>query len=301
MPRSKTVNDLIESKNLDIDFGVDNLDLQYKKLTSLEGIEKFKNLKNLNVGYNQLTSLKGIEKLNSLTRLVCQNNRLDSLDGVEKLEKLEQIWCDNNKLTTLEAIIDLKNLNKIMFGSGNPYLRKYWYIGSEEDLRKFIKNELSGADVKEDFSALALTNGRNIYNLFIDGDLLLDKAEHMKNLYLRHKKLTSLDGIELFSNLEQVYLDNNKVKSLEPLRNCKKLIAINCENNSLGSLEGIEELDLKVIFCIEGNPKLKEYRGMIPEEIKTKLLVKKHLKPEDDLRGSASIMDTGLFDFKTIK
>lgn len=300
MPRIKTVNDLIVSKNLDTDFGADSLDLQYKKLTSLEGIEKFKNLKNLNVGYNQLTSLKGIEKLNSLTRLICQNNRLDSLDGVEKLEKLEKLWCDNNKLSSLDAIVNLKNLDKIVYGSGNPALRKYWGISTVEGLRKFISSESTSSD-NDDILSLALSEGRNIYNLFKDGDLLLDKAEHMKNLYLRHKKLTSLDGIELFTNLEQVYLENNKVKSLEPLRNCKKLVAINCENNSLGSLEGIEELDLAVLNFIEGNPKLKEYRRMTPEEIKTKLLVKKHLKPEDDLRGSASIMDTGLFDFKIIK
>jgi hypothetical protein len=39
------------------------------------------------------------------------------------------------------------------------------------------------------------------------------------------------------------------------------------------------------------------YNDLDPQDIIKKIYIDLHLKPEDELRGAASISDTGLFDF----
>ena len=59
---------------------ISRLNLQYVHLiTSLSGIEKFKNLKYLNCNFNKLTTLN-LAGLNKLEELICSNNLLTNLD-----------------------------------------------------------------------------------------------------------------------------------------------------------------------------------------------------------------------------
>ncbi|KAL6571585.1 hypothetical protein OROHE_003228 [Orobanche hederae] len=47
---------------------LENLDLSFNKLTSLEGLKSYTNLKSLSVVHNGLKSLKGINGLNTHCR-----------------------------------------------------------------------------------------------------------------------------------------------------------------------------------------------------------------------------------------
>ena len=69
-------------------------------ISSLKGIEHFKNMKNLfcdNCGLKELD----VSKCTALTILVCNDNQLTTLD-VSKLTALETLRCHNNQLTNLD-------------------------------------------------------------------------------------------------------------------------------------------------------------------------------------------------------
>ncbi len=86
------------------------LDLTYKNLSSLDGIEYFTGLEKLFCDGNQLESLD-VSNLTALNTLQCNNNLLESLD-VSKLTALNTLQCNNNLLESLDVskLTQLRNL-----------------------------------------------------------------------------------------------------------------------------------------------------------------------------------------------
>ena len=85
---------------------VTELNVSYKSISNLQGIEAFKNLLSLICYTNQLTSLD-VSKNVKLTNLSCGGNQLTSLD-VSKNISLTSLACSDNKLTNLDVS---KNVN----------------------------------------------------------------------------------------------------------------------------------------------------------------------------------------------
>lgn len=112
-----SVQDLIDTGELTIS-KKQSLDISNKALTSLYGIENFKNIKVLNIEHNSLNTLECIESLSKLTELYVSNNSLHNLKGLEYLEGLEKLdACTNN----IEDITSLGNCIKLdsLFLIGN--------------------------------------------------------------------------------------------------------------------------------------------------------------------------------------
>lgn len=80
---------------------VTRIDVPYKKIKSLKGIEYFTALKMLDCSNNQLTELD-LSKNTALTFLSCYNNQLTSLD-LSKNTLLSDLDCTNNQLTSLNV------------------------------------------------------------------------------------------------------------------------------------------------------------------------------------------------------
>jgi len=63
-----------------------------------------------------------------------------------------------------------------------------------------------------------------------DGKLSNDEISNVKSIYLYNKGITSLKGLELFTNLEELSCDYNKITSINISKNKKQTIDIinNC-------------------------------------------------------------------------
>ncbi|MEX0314048.1 MAG: leucine-rich repeat domain-containing protein [Allomuricauda sp.] len=104
-------NALLNSNCIDTngDGEVDSsLDLNNDKKIQAREIEK---VEILNVSYKNIKSLKGIEAFINLKRLDCHDNKLKSLD-VSRNSNLEVLYCYDNYLTTLDVSKN-KSLKKL--------------------------------------------------------------------------------------------------------------------------------------------------------------------------------------------
>lgn len=93
-----------------INLGIDNGAIDGKVLTSSISV-----VKDLNVVFREITDLTGIENFTSLTALSCEANKLTSLD-VSKNLALNTLYCFSNQITRLDIS---KNTALTGLGCGN--------------------------------------------------------------------------------------------------------------------------------------------------------------------------------------
>lgn len=103
----KNVDDKILENIIKIEVFPDN------NIDSLEGIEKFKNLKTLFINGNLIKNFKGLEKSKEILLISASNNKITSLEGIENLKKLKILEISNNRLINLDGIENIKNLDYI--------------------------------------------------------------------------------------------------------------------------------------------------------------------------------------------
>ena len=82
---------------------ITSIDLHYKQLDSLEGIQYFKELKTLDCSINQLTTLD-VSTLTELENLYCYGNSLTTLD-LSKNIRLQNLSCGNQGNGILHLIL----------------------------------------------------------------------------------------------------------------------------------------------------------------------------------------------------
>ena len=87
---------------------VTRLNLGYKQLTDVKGLENLTQLETLDLTRNQLTDVKGLEKLTKLTILDLSNNQLTDVKGLEKLTQLTLLRLTGNPDLTKAQIAELK-------------------------------------------------------------------------------------------------------------------------------------------------------------------------------------------------
>ncbi len=94
---SGTIDGKVLTANIN---GITDLDVTFKGITDLTGIEDFVSLTSLLCYNNQLTNLNINNP--SLTLLYCGNNQLTSLN-ISKSLALKNLWCGPNQLTSIDV------------------------------------------------------------------------------------------------------------------------------------------------------------------------------------------------------
>ena len=161
---------------------VTSLDVSYKTITDLTGIEDFSNLTSLRCGHNQLNFLNLNNPL--LQSLFCINNQLTSLN-VSKCLNLKTLWCFSNQLINLDIT---KNI-------ALEFLFCY-------------DNKLTDLDFLNNTSLIAIDCSKNQLT-----SLDVSNNKTLSSLDFNNNKLTSLD-ITKNSNLIHLYCHENQLNSL---------------------------------------------------------------------------------------
>ena len=180
---------------------VTSIDVMYKGIQSLKGIEFFTSLTDLNCYTNQLTALD-LSNNTALTTLYCTTNQLTTLD-VSKCINLTHLECNGNQLTELDV-------------SNNTALNELHCSG----------NKLTELDVSKN---IELTNLNCHENQLTELDV--SKNSTLKRIWCSENLLTSLDvsGCALLESLKCI---RNRLTMLK-VSGCPELWEIFCHNNQI--------------------------------------------------------------------
>ena len=257
-----------------------SLHMDREDISSLQGIELFKNLKNLWCSDNNLTSLD-MSHNPKLEYLSCGNNPLSDLD-VTHNPALEDLYCGGTGLKEIDVSHN-SNLKKLYCGkneltsldvSHNPVLEEL--VCSENELTSLdVSHNPKRVDLEfrgNQLTSLNLSKNTELEKLYCSSNLLtaLDLSHNpkLKQLHCQVNELQTLDvshnplleSIECFDdqlteldishNPVLKYLDcgGNQLKSLDVSHN-PALIHLCCGGNQLTSLDVSRNEELKMLQC----------------------------------------------------
>lgn len=281
-------------ENLAAMAAVTELDLSYKGLTDLGGIEYFTGLTDLNLQGNALTSLDVSKNVN-LTKLNLRDNSLTALD-VSKNVNLTDLDLWGNKLTELDVTKNVNLTNLDLWGNAltaldvtkNTALTDLDCTGNQltaidvsnntelVDLN-LQNNRLTALDVSKNTKLQFLScNNSSIGTLDVskNTELLglnctgcgltnLDVSANTKlqSLSCYNNTLTELD-VSGLTELNQLQCSDNRLAELDLSANTK-LTWINCDNNRFAELDISHITDLQALYC--GNQRA-------PDDSRTQIL-----------------------------
>ncbi len=222
-------------------------------------------LQTLNCGWNNLTSLD-VKALSELERLECPNNQVSAIDLTGN-PKLNNLGLNNNKLTSLDVsqnsnlfYLDIrhnKELKEIDI-SNNPNIRYFLYDNGLSVKGKLNIDYIFNDDVFKGYL-------REYFDTNADNYLDQDEIALVKEIDVSGTQVGSLDGIEIFKNLEKIDCSNTSISWLNANElSLKEIYAgnnayighIDCWNNQLTVLDVTNTPALTSIICY--NNKLSE-------------------------------------------
>lgn len=241
-------------------------------ISSLSGIEKFKNLKYLQCTDNNIVDLSGIENLSALEELHCHNNALVSLPSFDKLvnlvyfrcsynqlktlpdfsnnTKLKTLQCDFNQVTEIKGLDKLVNLENLII-----YCNKIAHLPDLSSLQNLQLLECHSNKLD------TLTGLNNLNNLktIVAGDNLfknpgeLNGLKSLESLGFWVNQINHLPDMSLMTNLKELDFNNNKIKSIPDFSQLLLLKTIKCQDNLLDSLSDLSTLSTLELVHAKNN------------------------------------------------
>ena len=231
------------------------LDASGRGITSLQGLEKARNLTWLNVANNSLTdeAVPVLTQLHSLQRLDISYNQLHSLSGFDSLQALTVLDVTGNALTSLAPLKSLGGL-EVLYAEEN--LLDLSAAPTKDVLEKIpAVYAARQSTMKADASAIAdasLAEAiRAQLNLGANETITQAHLEQLTELSAFDKGITSLSGLEKAVNLRIVNLSGNWISDLSPLQNLPQLARADVSRNLIQTgdavLSAIEKKGVTVL------------------------------------------------------
>jgi len=230
--KSALVNDTLINTNQDTEIQVSEasiytgaIDISFKNISDLTGIEAFTALTNLNCMQNQLTMINLSNNI-ALTDFYCSANQLTSIDISNNIV-LENFGCDHNQLNT----IDVSNNTALEFLSCTETQIDTLDLSNNIELINlyFSNNQINDIDLSNNINLMSLQcNHCQLTNLDVSNNIALS------SLLCHYNQLNKLD-ISNNIALEGLACFYNQIDTLD-LSNNIELINLQCHNNILLSL-----------------------------------------------------------------
>lgn len=220
---------------------VTSLDVSYRGILDLTGINGFLSLEELDCGYNALTSLDISDNID-LTHLDCNSNLLTELD-VTGQPALISLGCDNNQLTSL----DLSQNTELVYldCSANQITSLDVTMCPSLFELECQENSLSSLLTNNPVLETLMCYDNNLSSLNVSGNMA------MKQFWCYENNLTSLD-VSQNTALEGFGCHYNQLSEID-ITNNTALLDFDCTGNQLTELNVTQNTALTFLSVRENN------------------------------------------------
>ncbi|MCM1237659.1 MAG: leucine-rich repeat domain-containing protein [Ruminococcus flavefaciens] len=263
--------------------------------------EDIKNIKYLVIKGGEVKSLKGVRYLKNLETIKLLGTEIDNIRELNNLKKLNDITfqrVDRKVINQIRGHRSIRGVSIINSGIKDltPYRKLFASLPNLEYLR------LDGNRIC-DFQALSvLAKNKHFYNLHIQKNKITDpsalfeavrelpsklwvsleynnietlngvrqKIPSVRELVMDNNCVTSLSGIENFTNLTGLYMSNNQIKSVDGVQYLKQLRHLCLACNKIEDLRPLTEMKPFKTLYLSENP-VKDYSPIIKHWVSKKL------------------------------
>lgn len=227
------------------------LNLDWKEITDLEGIQFAKELKTLYLEGNDLIDISLLKGLTNLTRLDLRYNNLTNTKALADLINLEHLDLYLNEINDIIGLSKLINLYDLRLDHNT--------IEDISALSKMVNLEKLGlsSNLVENISILSglvnLTDLDISYNEIVDISSL-ESLTKLNDLRLNDNQIVDVSKLENLTNLEYLYLDENKIEDITSLANLSSLTRLDLSYNQISDITSLTKLEnLETLYLTLNN------------------------------------------------
>ncbi len=214
-----------------------------KNISSLKGLNSFKNLSRINCDSNKIEVID-FGELIYLRIVYCRHNSIVSLKNIDKCLDLQALYFENNEVDSLDL-------------SKNKFLQNVTCENNKLKLLKFDQTSLLEylRCTNNEIESLNLTKSKKLQNLYCDNNKLkkidLGFVSQLKDLRFAYNQIDTIDLFYAY-NLQTLMCDFNKLKFLD-LGSATKLDYISAYENEIEYLN-VKNNFKNTIFIFGNNP-----------------------------------------------
>jgi len=124
------------------------LSVKTKGLTSLSGIDEFKNLEFLQFDNNNISNIDEIAELPKLKKLIGTGNKIVNMDAVSSLTNLEEIHLGYNKIKNIPDLSKLKKLRRLTLWYNHISKKNGKTVFMEDEMKDLIYKDVPSCRYK---------------------------------------------------------------------------------------------------------------------------------------------------------
>jgi internalin A len=209
--------------------GLTSLDLTFKGIVDLTGLEYAINLTSLMIPGNSINDLGPLQALTQLRTLIAMSNDISDLTPLGSLTELRFLILDNNPVGGLAPLGTLTNLEQLSLTSAGI-------------------SDLSGLETLTQLRFLLLSANQ------ISDLTPLQALTGLSHLQLHTNEITDLTPLSGLSNLQYLDLGGNQATAAAGLGTLTSLIELDVSKNQLQNISALAELtpaaapDLRMIW-----------------------------------------------------
>lgn len=239
------------------------LDLSYNRLAQLRQLEHLQALESLDISHNQLQIFSEVAYVGrsfagqALRRLDLRNNplcktkryRLHAIQCVSYLHQLDQ-----QDITANEATIALQLVTKLSRA-------RVWEVGTRSSSNQQKTRQLATSAPLDSAETWTSVEDIDLSHELISTIEGLDLATNLLVANFADNLVDSLNGLDACRRLDELCLDDNKLTRIEHLENLVLLKKLYLGRNSICAIEGLDTLENLVQLSLEDN-QISSLRGL---------------------------------------
>ncbi|EHK2493723.1 InlB B-repeat-containing protein [Listeria monocytogenes] len=200
-----SVTDIVSQNELDQPTGIN---VPYKGIKNLEGVQYLNNLSNLFVYFNEITDISVISNLSNLKYVYLDENHINDFSPLSNLTNLTELSLGSTQISDISVLSNLTNLTELSLHD----------------------NQLNNLDALSGLQNLKLLNLEETQTSDISA---LSDLTNLEDLYLDSNQISDISALSGLNNLKTLYLDYNQIRDISPLSDLTKVTSLTLFNQNI--------------------------------------------------------------------
>ena len=237
---------------------------KYQNMSSLQGLSELTSLRKLNLKDLEIEDINEVASCTLLSYIKFQNCTVKDYTALASSTGLEYLYLynptSNTEVENLSNALADSNLNKLQyFGIFGYEPERYSYSSSTGMYTAVSTNNSNITDISS-LNKISANTKNAIKYMYLNNNKItniesLKDFSNINLLYLMgNSNLSNLNGLENHTNLKYIYSHNCGIEDITGLTGCNNITNLTLQNNKISSFAGLESANtINLLYAYNNN------------------------------------------------